>query len=79
MYFYINPLTDEQHFDVPQNIASLPFGFTFYILFRTQNDQPASSLLADILHPEQNIESVNNKMANLSSMRHIIAGHQLKG
>jgi len=44
MYFYINPLTDEQHFDVPQNIASLPFGFTFYILFRTQNDQPGEQL-----------------------------------
>jgi len=39
---YFNPLSDEEHFNVPQNLTSLPFWFTVYILVGTQNDQPAS-------------------------------------
>jgi len=33
------PLTDNQHFNAPQNLTSFPFSFTLYILFGTQGDQ----------------------------------------
>jgi hypothetical protein len=49
-------LTDEKHFNAPQNRTSLTFQFALKTLFRMQNDQPASSSPADHF-PKQNIQS----------------------
>lgn len=50
-FLNINPLTDEEHFSVPQNRWSLQSWFTSTICFRAQNDHLASCSLVDRFAP----------------------------
>jgi len=69
-HYNVNPFPDEELIlDERRAKTSLPFLFTFYILFRMQSDQPTSSSSADHFASYTNYRKWT-KIANLLGFAH---------